>query len=262
MIDKAAILKDITKAETKMFFAKAVDKAYMAEKTYEPAFTYFTDPVTAGEFMRAAERNTDMKISIFGGYDGAERAMIGFFPEYTDENAESFPISAVEVSYNGKYSSKLSHRDYLGSVMGLGITRERVGDIIIKDEGAVIMAESEIADFIASSLGKVGHTKVKCRIVDINDVISDDNGTDMNITVMSMRIDAILSKGLNISRGTAAELIKSEKVFVNWKNVISSSIGIKENDIITVRGIGRIKINEIVGKTKKDRILIKICRYK
>ncbi|MBR1442363.1 MAG: hypothetical protein IJ583_02395, partial [Firmicutes bacterium] len=75
MINKADILKDIAKTETKMYFAKAIDKAYMAEKTYEPAFTYFTDPVTAGEFLRVIEKNTGMRIVLFGGYEGAERVM-------------------------------------------------------------------------------------------------------------------------------------------------------------------------------------------
>jgi RNA-binding protein YlmH len=267
MINKQNFLKTVTDADEKMLYAKALDRASVAEKTYSPCFSDFTDPYKAHRLASAFNGDT-LKAVCFGGYDESERMMVGFFPEYSlpygadiREYYKLFPISTVEVAYNVKYSRELTHRDFLGSVLGLGITREKIGDIIPENGRAVIYTMSDIADFICINLERVGHTSVNNRILqDYTPKPADV--TEKRFTVPSMRIDAIISDAFNISRAKASALIKGEKVFLNWHCEVSTSKQVSEGDVVTLRGMGRVKISEVIGTTKKDRIIINTVIYK
>ena len=260
MASKKDLLKSISDEDERKIFAKALDKGDLCAKINVPQFSDFMDPYKAhklGEICRGCEFNT----VLYGGYEDAERLKVGFFPYYDEGDYTSFPISYVEVTYNGKYSKTLTHREFLGSVLGLGITRDKVGDIYIQNEKAVIMVDEDIADYIVSNLERVSHTKVNAKIIDHFESAPSE-GNAKKITVASLRIDAVLSGALNISRGKVSDLIKGEKAFVNWKQITSVSENIKDGDMITLRGFGRVKVIETLGKTKKDRFLIDIEIYK
>ena len=140
MASKKDLLKSISDEDERKIFAKALDKGDLCAKINVPQFSDFMDPYKAhklGEICRGCEFNT----VLYGGYEDAERLKVGFFPYYDEGDYTSFPISYVEVTYNGKYSKTLTHREFLGSVLGLGITRDKVGDIYIQNEKAVIMVE-------------------------------------------------------------------------------------------------------------------------
>ncbi len=260
MAYKDEILKGIEDRELRLYLAKGLDKAYDAIKKYSPRFSDFSDPVKAVMLKGLAERNIDVQVRLFGGYEYAERVMAGFFPEYAPE--EDFPLKAVEISFNAEYSKKLTHRDFLGSVLGLGLDRGKIGDIIVHDGGALVFAQDGAADFIIYNLEKVGHTKVSCRALeDISKYTDTKEGTEAVGTVASPRIDAILGKVFNISRGSACEYIKAGKVFVNWTPVESVSKRVGENDVITLRGKGRVKLLEFMGNTKKDKLIIRYVKF-
>lgn len=262
MFDKQSILKNVFKPEEKLVFSKALDRAYSCIKNYEPAFTEFLDPYKISCILNLLGNKYDFNIRVFGGIFNCERQKIGFFPEFMLEEDFIFPISAVEIEYNLKYSKNLTHRDFLGSLIGLGIVRGKLGDILIEDGKAVVFVDSDIADFINSNLEKVGHTKVKTKIISIDDIKVDDDFEDVkNITLSSLRIDTVLSGVFNLSRGKAAELIKAEKAFVNWNICESVSRLVSEGDIITLRGFGRVKIVQFLGKTKKDKFLVGVHRF-
>lgn len=260
MINKNNLLKGISDADEKKIFAKALDKANLAVKIQSPQFSDFMDPYKAHKLKELCF-SQGFDVLLYGGYDEAERLKVGFFPSFENEYSELFPISNIEVSYNGRYSRKLTHRDFLGSVLGLGITREKIGDIIIEDERAVLFTDTDIADYIIVNLERVGHTKVNTKILQSYNP-EQSKGQEKRLTVASLRIDAVLSGALNISRGKTADLIKGEKAFVNWRQITSVSETIKEGDMITLRGAGRVKVTEILGTTKKDRILINTEIYK
>jgi RNA-binding protein YlmH len=187
--------------------------------------------------------------------------MIGFFPEYDEPCADAFPISCVRIDYNTKFSRELTHRDYLGSVLGLGINREKTGDILIDEKGAYMLMDSDVATFVVASLERVGHTAVKTSIVrDFH--APDKDGVEKRLTVASLRLDAVLCGALNISRGKAAELIKGEKAFVNWLPAKSGSMTVAEGDVLTLRGTGRVILKEISGITKKDRVSVTVEIFK
>lgn len=259
-MNRKDILNSIGDSEERLAAAKAIDRLELAKKTYTPEFTIFMDPYKAYS-IKDMLLNNDCNIMVYGGYEECERVKLGFFPEFTEPSVEEFPVNAVEISYNTQFSKTLTHRDFLGSILGLGITREKTGDIIIEEGRAVVFVDSDIADYIVVNLERVGHTKVRVRLLE-GFKPKPKEVQEKRLTVASLRIDALLSGALNISRGKAADLIKGEKAFVNWKKIISVSHIVKENDVVTLRGVGRVKINEIMGITKKDRILINVSVFK
>ncbi len=246
--------------EERLSAAKVYDRMELAKKTFSPAFTAFMDPYTAHGIKDKLLRS-DCNILIYGGYEESERVMLGFFPEFSDEDYSLFPITPVEMSYNTKYSRTLTHRDFLGSVLGLGITREKTGDIMLEEGRAVIYVDSDVADYIVVNLERVGHTKVNVKILSSFSP-KPSEAAEKKITLSSLRLDALLGGAFNISRGRASELIKGEKVYINWKKTVSPSHGVEEGDVVTLRGAGRVKINEVMGITKKERVLINVSVYK
>lgn len=259
-MNRKEILNNILNEEERLFAAKAIDKMELSKKIYSPAFTEFTDPFKA-HYIKNLLLNNGCEIEIYGGYNESERVKIGFFDEFSKVDLNDFPISAVEISYNRQYSRELTHRDFLGSVLGLGIVREKTGDIVIEENRGIIFVDSDIADYIVFNLERVGHTKVKTRIIE-NYKPKMKDAVSKNITVSSLRLDSVTGGALNLSRGKTVDHIKGEKVFVNWKKETSASFSVKEGDVITLRGVGRVKINEVIGNTKKDRVLINISIYK
>lgn len=255
------ILSSAVDQEEKLALAKAVDRANTAIKSCHSEFSQFMDHYKAYKFESLLSKERDIGISLFGGYDMAERLKLGFFPEYEEADEAAFPITAIELRYNTQFSSKLSHRDFLGAILGLGITRERLGDIILEEGRAVAFADSDIADYICINLERVKRTKVSCKILE-NYKPKKAEITEKKFTVASLRLDAVLSNAFNLSRGKTSELIKGEKAYLNWKNEASPSKLVCENDTVTLRGYGRIKLLKIIGTTKKDRILINIGIYK
>lgn len=259
-MNRKYILDGICDSDERLVAAKVIDKLALAQKTYAPEFTIFMDPYKAYS-IRDMLLNNDCNIMVYGGYEDSERVKIGFFPEFTEPNENEFPVKAIEISYNSQFSRALTHRDFLGSILGLGITREKTGDIIIEEGRAVAFVDSDIVDYIVVNLERVGQTKVRVKILD-GFKPEPKKEHEKRLTVASLRIDVLLSGALNLSRGKTADLIKGEKAFVNWKKIITVSHIVKENDVVTLRGVGRVKINEIMGITKKDRILINVSVFK
>ncbi|MCL2571738.1 MAG: YlmH/Sll1252 family protein [Defluviitaleaceae bacterium] len=243
--------------EDRLQFAKALDRFKAAQNRSHATFTDFMNPQRSVVFL---QQFTKMKIEaqLYGGYEDAERKMIGF-TSYEPLLDDNFPIIPLAISYNGRFSRQLTHRDFLGSVLGLGLDRGKIGDIRIGDSGAVMYVAHEVADFITESLCEVGRTSVTAsRSTEVSGI--ETPGTQKRITVSSMRLDTVISTALHLSRGKAASLIEAEKVFVNWA-IGKKTMQLSTDDIITVRKVGRIKIEQVIGTTKKDRIALVITVF-
>ena len=241
-------------AEDKLLFAKTLDKLTIYEKNGNPSFTDFLNPIQSAAFMQVLVKYTKNAKS-FGGHDGAERMMIGFGAA----SEADFPITPLAVTYNGRFSKAPSHRDYLGATIGLGLDRGKIGDIRTGEGGAVVYVASDIAYYIAENMEQVGRTSVK--IVAGKTVEGlEQSGQEKRVTVASLRLDAVLSAALNLSRGKVVQLIDSDKVFVNWKPAKKTQT-LAEGDNVTVRGMGRIVIDTQGGKTKKDRIVLLVTKF-
>ena len=263
MIDKQKLLNSIVNREDKIVFSKIIDKLLFCQKKYENTFTDFMPMLKYLEFNTILSKEyIEQNVLAYGGFEEAERVIIGFFPEYIEKDINYFPISILEITYNKKYSKELTHRDFLGSILGLGIDRAKVGDIAINDNKAICFLYDDIIEYVNINLERVSSTKVNTKIVKIKDYnIPKANIEEKNIIISSLRLDSVLSGAFNISRGKISDYIKGEKAFLNFVIETNGSKNIKENDIITLRGVGRIKVLSIVGKTKKDRIVLNIGKY-
>lgn len=263
MSSKSELLKGIKDEDERIFCARGLDRAVMAAKSFEPKFSDFADPFKTALLREIVHKELgyEIKIMSWGGTEDAERRMTGFFPEYTEPETSAFPIACVEIRHNPKFGRQLTHRDYLGSVLGLGITREKTGDILIEEGCAYVLAEKEVAEFITSNLEYVGHTKVKTALTDGYQGQSP-KGTEKRLTVSSLRLDAVLSSAFNLSRGKVSDLIKGGKAFVNWIPADSVSKTVAQGDMLTLRGVGRVKLAEVGGLTKRDRISLTVEIFK
>lgn len=200
----------------------------------------------------------------YGGFPEAERNMICFCGDDNINMIEDidFPISIISIKpQNRKFSDTLTHRDYLGAVLNLGIDRSIVGDIIINDLEAFIFCTTAISEFIADNLIKIKHTNISASIIDKQEFHHEPKFKDISGTVSSIRLDSILSVAFNRSRSSLTGLIEGGKVFVNGKEVISNSYELRDNDIVSVRGQGKFVYAGTPYKTKKGRYSVKVKLY-
>ena len=254
-------LDKITKSDSDYFLAKAMDQIYLCSQENAPKFTEFLDPTRRqnAQFCLAGVSQFGIDIIKNGGYDEAERMMLGFYPKNAD--IVDFPIAKILVEYQAKHAS-LTHGDFLGAILGLGLDRSIVGDIVMLPSSAVVIAESRVADFLLGSLHKVGKTAVSASLLPANAYFFGmDSRVRNRVICTSLRLDNVLAAAFKLSRGDSASLIKSGKAFVNWQTANSPAKVVKENDMLTLRKYGRVKIAEVVGKSKKDHFLIDIIRF-
>ena len=263
MQDRSELLKGVRDEEERIFCARGLDRAEAAVRTWQPRFSDFADPYKTVLLMDIVHRQYgyELKIMSWGGTEDAERRMLGFFPEYSEAEGSAFPIACVEIRHNPKFSRELTHRDYLGSILGLGINREKTGDILIRNECAYVFAETEVAEYIDANLEYVGHTKVKTSLsADYRG--ESPKGTEKRLTVSSLRLDAVLSAAFNLSRGKVSDLIKGGKAFINWMPSDNASKPVAQGDMLTLRGVGRVRLVEVGGLTKRDRISLTVEIFK
>ncbi len=257
MKNKNDFLNNFVDKEEKFDASKVYDAYLFSEKTGNQVYTDFLTPVFLSNLLNAFEKQLNIyNITTLGGHDEAERQCIVF--NYNDY--EESDIRVLKISTNIKFNKPLEHRAVLGSVLGLGITRNKVGDILLKDSECYIFVKSEIADFILYNLEYVGRSKVK--IEEVTD-FKDESERDKEIkttTVSSLRVDVIVSSITNYSRSEVKKLFEKELIFINWRTCKNASVIVKENDIITVRKFGRITLENIKGTSKKGKTIIEYSR--
>jgi RNA-binding protein YlmH len=201
--------------------------------------------------------------SLFGGADGCERVIARFgSPEDLGYEVD-FPICCLMIKPKlKKFADVLSHRDFLGAIMNLGIERACIGDIIVKDSVAYVFVLDKMADFICENLTKVRHTVVLAEKSFLPEQESLFTLEDKTVIVSSLRLDCIISALYNLSRNDSSALFADKKVFVQGKICENISHQVKQNEVISVRGAGRFIIDSISGQTKKGRLCLNLKIYK
>ncbi|MDR1017299.1 MAG: RNA-binding protein [Lachnospiraceae bacterium] len=196
----------------------------------------------------------------FGGMKTSERQMAVFTP---DAFTIFYPFAVAEITPKyPKFAESLNHRDYLGSLMGMGIKREKLGDIILNDNKTYVFIHNDILNYLLSDFKQVKHTLVNIKIIrDISRIKFEEKFTVIKGNVSSLRLDSILSEGFKLSRKIASELISSSKVFVNGKLILSNGYNLKEEDIISARGFGRLEYVRTISLSKKGRLFVEIHKY-
>jgi len=257
--------------EDKFLTASIEDRAEQCEERYMVTNTAFFD-LRQRSIAEAFVKKTGAKNAVFwGGCAEAERCCLIFFPDYIEPDLESKnifaacpeenPLAVIRVSYSSG-SRELSHRDYLGSLMGLGIKREFVGDIITYSKGADIIILKEIRDFLVMNYDKAGNTSLETEEIAFDELRNPmQNVKEKSDTVASLRLDNVISAIYGLPRGAAAEAIKGGLIFVNNLQIEKPDRLVKEGDVLVYRGKGKSVLSKIGGKSRKDRIYINFIIY-
>lgn len=258
MLNRENFLQSV-KDEDRMLVSKVIDKLEVAEKRKIFTYTNFLD-LYQQKIIERILKSLKANFKVDGGYTGAERKMVVFLPENKSE-FYSLPIDVFNITYLGKMFGNITHRDILGSVMSLGIKWGKIGDIITGEESCKMIVYRDISDFIICNFVKIKNTNINLKIDDIK-TIKPPQQKFLQITgfIPSLRLDCIIEEGFTIPRSEAVQLIKGEKVFVNWEMISKPSFELQVNDTVSVRGMGRLIFEEVCGKTKKERLVVKIKR--
>lgn len=238
---------------------------------------YHRNIITYSDFLNLNEQNILHSIPkdrlytgviVFGGYDFAERQMAAFIPDALSlRDIKDLDISRSEISVlhisplNKKYSEALSHRDYLGAILNLGIERGMIGDILITDSEAIVFVKMQMQEFLTENITRIRHTSVLATIDELTDFHYSPRYEEIKGTVASVRLDSLLSVAFSSSRSKLSGLIEGGKVFVNGRLITSNAYQVKEHDIISVRGMGKFEFIETLAFTKKKRIYVLIHKY-
>ena len=197
----------------------------------------------------------------FGGYDLSERQMVAFLPDALYFDCE-YPISVLKIRpLQKKFAGELSHRDFLGSVMNLGIERCKIGDILVLEQEAIIFVCQSLESFVKDDLTLIKHTSVLCMTEQLKNLQYKPSFKEIKGTVSSLRLDSLLALAFSSSRTKLVAYIEGGRVFVNGKLITSNGYQIKEDDIISVRGLGRFQYKELIIQTKKGRYMVTIHLY-
>ena len=230
-----------------------------AQATY--TFTDFLGLAEQSVLKTMGRELRGVKTELFGGTDGCERLVARFGSEEELGYAEDYPIACIKaLPKNKKYAEALTHRDYLGAILNLGIERETLGDIAITEDATYIFALSGIADFIISNLTRVRHTDLT---LSLSEPPSEAlfHTEERKVQVSSERLDAVIARVYSLSRDDAQALFVKRLVFADGREIQSSSYSPKEGEIISVRGHGRFLYIGQVGTTRKGRLNVAVQVY-
>lgn len=209
-----------------------------------------------------ANRYSAVNIFWSGGYYNSERQRAIIAPDYYQLSQEDFQITGIEIKYPTKFG-KLKHSQILGTLVSLGIDRNFFGDIITDGTRWNFLVESQMTEYVIGNLQKIGNLTVSSRKIDLNKLLlpRDDSETE-TITSQSFRLDSVISSVYSMSRQNAKDAIKDGKVTVNWLKTNKADYFLTIGDTVSVRGFGRIRIDDYLGKTQnsKWKILVNIIR--
>ena len=244
----------------KLLIARINDLFSLCDKHCEMKCSDFLDggelAVIEDEFQIPYGYNT----LFFGGYENAERKVLCVFPEWQESEESEVPISVIR--FDVPKFRKLTHRDYLGTLMSLGIDRSKTGDILTDDEGAYVFVMSDIAEYVARNVNKIANAGVNTKIVDMADFIPPKPKTTEKMCVCaSLRLDAVVAATLNISRGNTEKLVSSGYVKLNHREVLDRSKQVGEGDLLSIRNYGRFILKDIGNNTRKGRLHITVEKF-
>lgn len=258
--------------EDSVLLSYAEDRMLKSINDYVVTSTSFLDVRQQSVLSRKFSGVDDVSTVFYGGFDTAERNILVFSPVffgltdydltegYFKENPDDNPLKVLRLKKDS--FSSVTHRDYLGALMGLGIKREIVGDIIVNDNGADIIVVRTIADYIKSELKSVGRASVSVNEIEFSELSGNVNNIREDvINVSSMRIDNVISACFRLSRSESANAIASGSIYVNSSQILKADKKVNIGDKIVFRTKGKIVLKEISGVSKKGRNFLKIDVY-
>lgn len=223
-------------------------------RSFAPKLTDFLDPRQQKVLELIIGKNEDVRVTFYGGYPDAERKRALLLPPYIPEEAEAFELTGVEVVFASKFVT-LSHPELLGALTGTGVSRDKIGDLIVTGDRAQFICSRDIEDYLLLNLTSVGKSSVSCHSIGTDKLIHNQlNWVESSGTVSSLRLDAVISEIYHLSRAKTSEMIDRKLVRVNWELIDRRDFELAEGDLLSVRGFGRSKIISVDGLTKKHKI--------
>lgn len=258
MLPREDLLKGVENRED---VARVVDLAEQAIKTWEVVLTDFLSPPSLAEIQQQFQRLTEVQLLAWGGYPQAERQRLAIARSELPLEPSQVAVAALDIAGNFLFDPA-THRDFLGAILGTGLVREKIGDIIVLGErGAQAIVVPEMMEFLETQLTQVRSVPVKTQQIELSDLkIREPKKKEMTTVEASMRLDAIASAGFGVSRSKMSDLISGGDVRVNWKDISQASYIVKPGDLIAIRGKGRLEVGE-VNVTKKDRYRVQLTRF-
>lgn len=255
-MDKKSFLNYIS-YEDKNFLSSVYDKLRLAEKINRPVFSneFYTPNLWKGILKLKGE--FEVNIYLNGIFEECERKMLGFSKELID----SFPVKLLKITNKSKFE-KLEHKDYLGAMMSLGFIREKLGDVIVKDNCCYAAVSEEIASYIEYNLTSIGRCPCSVEIVDSASAEEiKTNSEELAVISTSLRLDCVVAAICNISRAKASELISGGKVLLDYEETFEKDKNVDYDATITIRKQGKFKVVEAIGSTQSGRIKLKVKKY-
>jgi photosystem II S4 domain protein len=258
MLPREELLKRV---ENRDCVARAIDQAEQAIKTWEVVMTDFWAPPELAEIQQVFQRLTEVQLLPWGGYPQAERQRLAIARAELPLDESQATVAAIAIAGNFLFDPA-SHRDFLGAILGCGIVRERLGDVLVLGErGAQAIVVPELVEYLQTHLTQVRSVPVKVQPIALTELqIREPKKKELTTVEASLRLDAIASAGFGMSRSKMVDLITGGDVRLNWKDTTSSSTLVKSGDLIAIRGKGRVEVGEVMV-TKKDRYRVQLTRF-
>ena len=258
MLPREDLLKGVENRES---IARVIDLADQAIKTWEVVCTDFLSPPELVEIQQQFKRLTEVQLVVWGGYPQAERQRIAIARSELPLEPSQVEVAAIDIAGNFLFDPA-THRDFLGSMLGCGVVREKTGDVIVLGErGAQAVVVPELLEYMETHLTQVRSVPVRVQRIEFSELkVREPKKKQMTTVEASMRLDAIASAGFGVSRSKMTDFISAGDVRVNWKDISQASYQVKSGDLIAVSGKGRLEVGEVMV-TKKDRYRIQLTRF-
>lgn len=218
------------------------------------SFSDFLGLAEQSDFLNEIRQYDALPWELFGGTDNCERVMLRIGSEETLGYSEPWPIRTLAVSpKNQKFADPLTHRDFLGAILHLGLERDTIGDIFIEDNVGYVFCTEQVAPYLVEQLDRVKHTSVVCREIRELPELKRAKPEEKFIQTSSLRIDLVVAKVYNLSRSAAQELFPARKIYVDGRLCENNSRELAPGEIVSVRGFGRLSLKEERGLSRKGK---------
>lgn len=250
-------------ADSRLTLGRVLDKAQYTQNRNVPSHSQFLSDGEQALAKQALERMGNPRHQFWGGYAEAGRKVCVFLPDWQEEflpGEEDEPLAAVEIPM--PRDSKLSHRDFLGAMMGLGLSRDVAGDILVSEDKCQVVCLKSTQSILLSQWNEVGRYPIKIRPIGLDALEAQPSGGKVRTeTFQSLRFDAVAAAGLGISRAKAASYISSGKVMVNHLPCTKPDRILEEGDSLSGKGLGKCVLRKVNGQSRKGRIIVELERF-
>jgi len=248
--------------DEKAFVDRAWDWVERTALRKETKRTDFLDPRQAFILSSLANRRGDVALRLDGGYPEAERRRAILTPDFRDPEDEDPGIAVLSVTSADRRIAELDHGDYLGALLGLGVKREKIGDLHVRPDGCHVLVAQEIGVFLETHLHQVHRLQVTAEMLPLSELrVVSVVLEEMVLSVASLRLDGVASDAFRLSRAKIVEPIRAGRCRVNWKTEEDPSVQLRAGDVVSLKGFGRFKVLDVGGTTKSGRILVKIGKF-